>query len=118
MTEIQIDHLYLSPHQTASPNAPFLTVPAIAFSSHYSSNVALNGLTGPSSTIQLHPLNPLSNHMLALQQHNNERFQHWAVFTPPSRPPTASSSLPYCITALLLLHIGHARPLVFKLYSI
>ncbi|KAF9549059.1 hypothetical protein EC957_005051 [Mortierella hygrophila] len=65
MVEIQDDQSYLSQQQqqqqqqqTTYPNTPFLAVPDIAFSSHNSSNPALDSISGASTVIQMHHLSP------------------------------------------------------------
>lgn len=75
MVEIQDDQSYLSQlqqqqqqqhQQTTHPNMPFLAVPAIAFSSHNSSNPALDSTSAVSTVIQMHHLSPQPQQITSL----------------------------------------------------
>ncbi|KAF9912489.1 hypothetical protein EC991_010576 [Linnemannia zychae] len=58
MAEIQDDQSYLSQQQTSYTNTPFPTLPAIAFSSYNSSDLAVDGMAGATPMIHMHHLNP------------------------------------------------------------
>ncbi|KAF9297728.1 hypothetical protein BGZ88_009267 [Linnemannia elongata] len=75
MVEIQDDQSYLSQlqqqqqqqhQQTTHPNMLFLAVPAIAFSSHNSSNPALDSTSAVSTVIQMHHLSPQPQQITSL----------------------------------------------------
>ncbi|KAF9102706.1 hypothetical protein BGX29_004284 [Mortierella sp. GBA35] len=61
MAEIQDDQSFLHQQQTTYPNTPLMALPAFAFSSHNSSNPALDGLTGGSTVVQMHHISPQSS---------------------------------------------------------
>ncbi|KAG0287221.1 hypothetical protein BGZ96_008835 [Linnemannia gamsii] len=108
MAEIQDDQSYLSQQhqqqQMTYPNTPFPSIPAIAFSSHNSSNLALDGTSGSLSVIPMQHLSP------QLQQTNNLTVQQGSTSMFGGAPSSISTTATNGLLQPVGLYYGAPSP--------